>query len=182
MSSQLGWWSGRASRAGLSDRIPAWLANDGKTEWKFCHSPAAITLPSTPEWCNDLPPRTALTRSFCCNMFCGVTLSCMLVHKAGTTVYRIQTFQNSPLLSQVQVQSGEHLPEDLQLLNHFWRRTFNEKPFLTVHLFIVEAFYILFLFLFHCINEIYKLYFSFRTVFIGFSALFASSPAQLYQF
>lgn len=88
----IGGWGGRG-RAGLSDQIPAWLANDGKTEWKFCLSPAAITLPSTPEWCNDLPPHKALTQSFCCNMFRSVTLSCILAHEAGTTVY----IQNSDI-------------------------------------------------------------------------------------
>lgn len=181
MSLQLGGWGGRG-RAGLSDQIPAWLANDGKTEWKFCLSPAAITLPSTPEWCNDLPPHKALTQSFCCNMFRSVTLSCILAHKAGTTVYRIPTFRNSPLLSQVQVQAGEHLPEDLQLLNHFWRRTFNERLFLIVHLFIVEAYHILFLFLFYCISEIYKTVFFFSCSFYWFFrplCLFASSALSI---
>lgn len=153
MSSELESGAGVAW-GGLSDRIPAWLANNGKMEWKFCLSAPAITLPSTLEWCNDLLPQTAVTQSFCCNMSRSVTLGCILEHKGGTPVYRIQTFQNSPLLSWVQVQAGEHLPEDLLLLNHFWRHIFNERLFLTVRLFIVEAFYILFLCLFYCINEI----------------------------
>lgn len=85
----------RRDGGGLSDRIPAWLANNGKMEWKFCLSAPAITLPSTLEWCNDLLPQTALTQSFCCNMSRRVTLSCILAHKAGTPVYRIQTFQKA---------------------------------------------------------------------------------------
>lgn len=81
------------------------------------------------------------------------------------------------------MQAGEHLPEDLQLLNHFWRRTFNERLFLTVHLFIVEAFYILFLFLFYCINEIYKTAFFFSYSFYWFFrplCLFASSALSIF--
>lgn len=81
------------------------------------------------------------------------------------------------------MQAGEHLPEDLQLLNHFWRRTFNERLFLTVHLFIVEAFYILFLFLFYCINEIYKTAFFFSYSFYWFLrplCLFPSSALSIF--